>query len=171
MAQPTLRQAHAGDLDALLEIEAASFPSDQLSRRAMRRLIADGGKMIVAQQDGRVVGYCCVLRRRTSRSARLYSIAVRADTGGRGVGRALLAAAEALSVGAGCTSLRLEVRTHETRAVRFYEAAGYRRIADLPGYYADGAPALRMCKALIPPTEPFDQTAVPAAPSRKAAHA
>jgi ribosomal protein S18 acetylase RimI-like enzyme len=143
-----IRPASPADLDALLAIEAASFPSDRLSRRSLRRFAAEG-RLRVADDAGRPAGYALTLARRGGRSARLYSIAVAAEAAGRGIGRRLLADAEASARAAGMGEMRLEVRAADARARRFYTAAGYAPVAELPGYYADGADGLRLSKRLV----------------------
>jgi len=142
-----IRAARPSDLDDLLAIETASFPSDRLSRRSLRRFAA-AGRLSVAEAGGRTAGYALVLTRRGGRSARLYSIAVDAGCAGRGIGRGLLADAEARARAAGLAEMRLEVRAADARARRFYAAAGYAPVAELPGYYADGADGLRLAKRL-----------------------
>src|SRR5690606_41992509 len=60
--------------------------------------------------------------------ARLYSIAVAPGFGGKGVGRALLDAAEKAAFDHDRMMLRLEVRQDNARAIAIYEKAGYHRI-------------------------------------------
>jgi ribosomal protein S18 acetylase RimI-like enzyme len=142
-----IRPARASDLDALVAVEDAVFAEDRISRRAFRGLIASrSAEVLVAEEAGRVVGCCVVLSRAGSRRARLYSIA--AAPGRSGVGRPLLAAAERAAAAGGAATLRLEVREDNLRAVRLYEASGYRPFGRFDGYYADGAPALRFEKPL-----------------------
>lgn len=143
-----VRAATVADLPALLRIEDACFPTDRLSRRSLRRLLASGNTTLVVHRAGEAVGYCCVLFRRGGSAARLYSIAVHPDHAGRGAGARLLAAAEDAARAAGCRALRLEVRAGDAFTVGWYLRAGYRPVADLPRYYADGAPARRLAKPL-----------------------
>jgi ribosomal protein S18 acetylase RimI-like enzyme len=56
--------------------------------------------------------------------------------------------AEKAATGAGRTRIRLEVRLSTRRAVALYRALGYRKLRDLPAYYADGGDAMRMEKTL-----------------------
>lgn len=137
------------DLDALVAIENAAFVGDRLSPRSFRHLLRSHScSVVVAEMGGSVLGYALVLFRKASRRARLYSIAVDSTAHAAGVGRALLAAAERSARERGATQMRLEVREDNARAVPFYEKAGYRRFGVKPGYYADGATALRYAKPL-----------------------
>jgi len=56
----------------------------------------------------------------------IYSLWVKPEGRGRGVGDALMAAAEAAAVRRGLVTLRLEVGSHNHAAQRLYERAGYR---------------------------------------------
>ena len=73
-----------------------------------------------------------------------------ASLGRRGVGRELLQAAERYARAHGRTRLRLEARYDNASAIALYEKLGYRTFGRYPGYYADGAEALRFEKALAP---------------------
>src|SRR5262245_19388542 len=137
-----IRAARASDIDALVAIENTVFETDRMSRRSFRRLIgADAAVLLVAESSGRISGYCVVLFRRGSKSARLYSLATGAGREGAGIGGALLGAAEQTARDRGCRSLRLEVRADNDRARALYERSGYTRIGDVADYYADGATA------------------------------
>ena len=145
----TVRAARTSDLDALVVIENDVFETDRISRRSFRQLIErETAETLVAEIDGRAVGYCMVLFRKGSGVARLYSIAVRPTDGQGGVGRALLEAAEEVAFEHDRLLLRLEVREDNARAIGLYERSGYRRIGREEGYYEDGAPALRYEKLL-----------------------
>lgn len=144
-----IRPARASDVDALLVIENAVFPTDRLSRRSFRRLIGrPSAAVLVVETGGRVAGYCIVLFRAGNPAARLYSIATVPGMAGRGLGRALIEAAERAVVERGKHSLRLEVREDNERAVAIYRRAGFRQVGSRPDYYQDGMTALRMEKPL-----------------------
>lgn len=143
-AEPRLRPARAADLPALLALEAR-FPGDRLSPRQFRHHLANPrARLRVAVGEGGLLGYHLLLLRRDSRWARLYSIAVDPAARGRGLGRVLLADAERQARRAGCSGLRLEVRQDNLAANALYAAAGYRRLASLPGYYQDGGDGWRL---------------------------
>jgi [ribosomal protein S18]-alanine N-acetyltransferase len=143
-----IRPARQRDLDALDRLESVAFTGDRLSRRSLRSFIAKGDRLLVAADNEGLAGYALVIRRKGGRKARLYSIAVDPRKGGRGVGRALLAAVQSHAVEQGCKILQLEVREDNRRAVALYERLGYRQFGRYEDYYEDGAPALRLEKHL-----------------------
>jgi ribosomal protein S18 acetylase RimI-like enzyme len=152
----TIRDAGEHDLEGLAALEERCFAGDRLARRSLRRLIgARTARLRVAARPksetaAAILGYHVVLFRQGSSIARLYSIAVDASRRGIGLGRRLLADAEAVAAAARRRVLRLEVREGNRRAIGLYVAHGYRPIGRWPGYYADSADALRYEKALSP---------------------
>jgi ribosomal-protein-alanine N-acetyltransferase len=148
----SVRKAAAEDLDALVVLECATFEADRISRAQWRRHIAsDTACVLVAGPRGSVGGAAVVFHRRNSRRARLYSLAVAEASRGRGLAKALLAAAEAEALRRGCSALDLEVRTDNRAAIALYEQRGYRRAARLPAYYEDGADGWRYARNLEDP--------------------
>jgi [ribosomal protein S18]-alanine N-acetyltransferase len=148
-AEFTIRPASETDLEAIYALECASFRDDRLSRRAVRRFAkASHRPLLVARLGGRLVGYIVISLPPRSRSARVYSLAVASAHGRRGVGRELLHAAERYAVAHGRIVLRLEARYDNAPALALYDKLGFRRFGRYPGYYADGAEALRFEKAL-----------------------
>jgi ribosomal protein S18 acetylase RimI-like enzyme len=144
-----IRDAALTDLEGLVALETRTFASDRLSRRSLRRLIGSASaRLRVADGRGTIAGYYLVFFRKGAAVARLYSIAVAEASRGTGLGRRLLADAEAVATRAGQRLLRLEVREENLSAIRLYERRGYRRIGRYPRYYADGVDALRYEKAL-----------------------
>jgi ribosomal protein S18 acetylase RimI-like enzyme len=147
-----VRTAEAGDLAPLLALEHEVFHTDRLSRRSLRRFLGSPhAETLIAEQDGRITGYALVLFRPQSAVARLYSIAISPHAGHRGLGRALLAAAEEAALKRGSTLLRLEVHEKNERAIALYRKAGYRLFGQHAEYYGDRGNALRFEKRLRPP--------------------
>ncbi|WP_018719304.1 peptidase C39 family protein [Arhodomonas aquaeolei] len=148
-----LRTAETPDLAALERIEAAAFTGDRLSRRSLRHLLTRAhADVLVAVTGTGVAGYAAVLYRRGTSLARLYSIAVAPGHHGQGLGRRLVAGAEAAALDAGCAALRLEIRPDNTASRTLFEHLGYRRFGVLPDYYEDHAPALRYERRLTDST-------------------
>jgi ribosomal protein S18 acetylase RimI-like enzyme len=141
-----VRVAAAGDLERLLQLEESCFAGDRLSRRSFRRLLAtDTSTTLVSEH-----GYLMLLFRRSSKVARIYSVAVDPRARGRGLGRALVEHGEAVSRARQRNTMQLEVRVDNESAIRLYESLDYRLIARFENYYEDGCAALRYRKSLLP---------------------
>jgi ribosomal protein S18 acetylase RimI-like enzyme len=96
------------DLNDLCELERQVFADDNMSRRSLRHfLVAASAEVVVAEHDGRIAGCAVVLFRPNSLIARLYSIAVAPHSAGRGLGPALLIAAERAALAKRRQTLRL----------------------------------------------------------------
>lgn len=146
-----IRPGRLADLETLLAFEAQAFSVDRLSRRSFRRLLESPRAWLgVAERQGVFAGYALVLFHEDRAAARLYSIGVAAPMARQGIGRALLAAAEAAAARRGRTAMRLEVQVGNKPAIGIYEASGYRRAGRLARYYEDGSDAWRYEKALVP---------------------
>jgi phosphinothricin acetyltransferase len=104
MAQASIRPATEADVAAIAGIygrsvsdETSSFEvvppdADEMARR-MRTLIDDGFPYLVAERDGRIVGYCYAgpyNRRQGYRNTVEDSVYLAADARRQGIGRALL---------------------------------------------------------------------------------
>ena len=132
-----------------MELEQRVFATDRLSRASLRRLLAvPSARVIVADGRGRLAGAAVVLFRRGARVARLYSIAVVPQFAGRGVGAALIEAAETAAVARRCACMRLEVHQRNAAAIARYRKSGYRQFGRHAAYYEDGGDALRFEKPL-----------------------
>ena len=148
-ADVAIRPAEPGDVQGLVRIEDAVFPTDRLDRRALlRSLRSPTITVLTAVDGGRPLGYALLHRRRGSAIARLASLAVAREVAGRGIGRRLLDAAETSAARDGAERLRLEVRPDNDAARTLYERAGYRRFDVVEEYYSDGTTAWRYEKHL-----------------------
>jgi ribosomal-protein-alanine N-acetyltransferase len=145
-----VRRAEISDLADLVALEESSFTHDRLSRAQYRRhLDSESALVLIASANHRrFLGTAVVFFRRQARVARLYSIATKPEAQGKGVGSALIEAAEQAARQRHCQALRLEVRADNQIAIRLYERLGYTRIGQYAGYYQDGADAWRYEKAL-----------------------
>lgn len=142
------RLATLKDLPALLALEAR-FPSDRIGRRAFRHLLTRANAEVwVAGSRGRVAASLVILFRRGARYARLYSIVTDPALRSRGIGSALARLAERRACARGCDRIGLEARARDARVLRWYRGFDYSEHARLPGFYEDGAAAMRMQKIL-----------------------
>jgi GNAT superfamily N-acetyltransferase len=88
------------------------------------------GDVVVAVDDGDVVGVCQVLifqhfQHTGGWCCEIESVHVRADRRNQGIGGALLEAAEAMAKERGCYRIQLTSNSVRTDAHRFYSAHGY----------------------------------------------
>src|SRR5262249_9551566 len=95
--------------------------------RALRR--HPDGALIVADDSGFVVGRLSIVRDPHPSSAHVADLGLMVASGyrRRGVGRALLGAAEEWARGAGVSKLELHVFPHNQPAIALYEHFGYER--------------------------------------------
>jgi ribosomal-protein-alanine acetyltransferase len=150
MTDITLRHATHRDLDALLQLEDRCFAEDRLSRRSFRRFIdMPRDRLIVAERDGELLGYCLVLMSAATRMARIYSIAVSPAARGHGLGEKLVRQAEQEAAEADRIVMRLEVREDNNGAIALYRRLGYRQFGTYRDYYEDHGNALRFERRIL----------------------
>jgi ribosomal protein S18 acetylase RimI-like enzyme len=149
-----IRQATIHDLEALVELENASFSGDRVSRRSFRHMLTKGHASTLVDDDaGRIRGYVLLLFSKITALARLYSIAVSPAARGHGVGRALVAAAEEESLANDCIAVRLEIRRDNDASLSLFRACGYDEFGVVEDYYDDHTDAIRFEKHLTPQLE------------------
>ena len=90
------------------------------------------GGFVVLSEDGRAVAGGGV-KRLDDRACELKRMYVVPDARGRGVGRELLAALEALARDLGYAVARLDTGAEQPRAQRMYERAGFAPVPDYNG--------------------------------------
>ena len=132
------------DLDQVLDIERASFPTPW-TRAAFCYEIEQNkvARCTAMRARGGVVGYLCFWE--IGHEIHITNLAVHPEWRRRGVARRLLAAALAEGVARGVTLAFLEVRPSNIRALALYESLGFQVIGRRNGYYFDtGEDALVM---------------------------
>ncbi|HEY0233312.1 MAG TPA: GNAT family N-acetyltransferase [Dokdonella sp.] len=130
----TIRCARTYDAPALAELSGVlGYPAtrQQIVARLAAIETAPAHKLFVAEDaDGRVVGWlhaaqCATLTE--DDGAEILGLVVEAPARSRGIGAALLQAAEAWAKARGASYLRVRSRIEREGAHRFYERAGYAR--------------------------------------------
>ena len=143
MSDLVVRPAEPGDAAALVELASAvgSEPEGWLISDATWRSVGDERRylrairrhpdavVLVAELDGRIVGRLSLSRdpHPASRHVADLGLMVAAGHRRRGVGRALLEAAEQWARGAGIRKLELHVFPYNEAAIALYESCGYER--------------------------------------------
>ncbi len=128
-----IRAFEPADTEAVLAVWRDAFPHysdadapphrDPLRAIAMKRA-AQPELFFVALCDGRLAG--TLMAGYDGHRGWLYSLGVAAGARRVGIGRALIAHAEAALVARGCVKVNLQVLAGNDDACRFYEALGYR---------------------------------------------
>lgn len=149
---PTIREYRESDraetlecIALLQEYERMLLPRDFLPGEPMakehlpyllRRCAESDGKLLVAEEGGRIVGYACVWKS-VDDMAHMYTpesleyayvidLFVRDEYRGRGIGRALLEAAETHARSLGLRRIMLHVVAENQSAADAYAAMGYK---------------------------------------------
>ncbi|MCT4353657.1 GNAT family N-acetyltransferase [Streptomyces sp. Je 1-79] len=126
MTQPQIRAAVAADLDAVLSFWKVSAEGTSISddRAGIERLVArDPEALILAERDGELAG--TVIAGFDGWRCHLYRLAVHPDHRRRGVGGALLAAAEERFVRLGGRRADAMVLDHNALGQHAWRAAEY----------------------------------------------
>ncbi|GAB3603892.1 ribosomal protein S18-alanine N-acetyltransferase [Microbacterium aureliae] len=142
----TTRPATSADLDAIMALERASFPTDAWSPAMMREeLSSPHGWYVVVEEAGRLVGYAGLRAVRGGTDADIQTITIADGARGRGRGRALLRTLLDEAVRRRVREVFLEVRADNPVAQALYASEGFVELARRPNYYQpDGVDAVVM---------------------------
>ena len=147
----TIRTAVSSDEQGLSELEGSCFDEDRrASRQSLRRSLTS------ARQVVRVIDAAPTNDNPSSsllgaaifwfypRSLRIYSVAVRPESRGEGLGRLLVADAFRMARERGLARIILEADQGNPTLIRWYESQGFKVSGQLSSYYAPGRHAVRM---------------------------
>lgn len=142
----TLRTATASDLDQIMALERASFPSDAWSEAMMAaELVSPHGRYVVDIEAGVLRGYGGVRAVKGGADADIQTIAIAEAARGKGRGRTLLRELLSSARERGAREVFLEVRADNPVATALYASEGFVEIARRPNYYQpDGIDAVVM---------------------------
>jgi [ribosomal protein S18]-alanine N-acetyltransferase len=131
-----LRRLEARDLDAVEEIERASYPTPWSRAMFAAELQKPASLAIGAYHDGGVlVGYAIVSR--YVDAWHVMNIAVVPEFRRRGIGRSLLEMLFEVTAADPRRGYTLEVRVSNSEAIRLYERLGFEARGIRRGYYTD----------------------------------
>ncbi len=143
---PAILPMNESCLDAVLAIEQASFSTPWRREHFEHEIAAPFSFPFVAQCDGVVVGYVCLMS--LFEEAQILDIAVAPEQRGRGFARVLLEFAITVAREKGAEVLALEVRASNISAITLYERCGFVRTGLRQKYYDGRDDALLMEKYL-----------------------
>ncbi|MCJ1715598.1 ribosomal protein S18-alanine N-acetyltransferase [Microbacterium sp. M1A1_1b] len=150
-----LRRAHPQDLDDVMWLEHASFPTDAWSSSQMSAELwsPHGHYVVVETTDGpapTVVGYAGLSSLAGNPVADVQTIAVAAEHRGSGIGRALFTELLDEARRRGVHEVFLEVRADNPVAQAMYTAFGFEHIATRPRYYQPDGVDARVMRLALP---------------------
>jgi ribosomal-protein-alanine N-acetyltransferase len=134
------------DLDAVMAIEAASYPVPWNYEHFRSELAARYSWPYVAEHNGVVIGYVCLMS--LFEEAQILNIAVAPEQRGRGVARKLMDQAISVARDKDAEVLALEVRASNVSAITLYERSGFVRTGIRSKYYEGVDDAVLMEKNL-----------------------
>ncbi|MCJ1706442.1 ribosomal protein S18-alanine N-acetyltransferase [Microbacterium sp. VKM Ac-2923] len=130
------RAAASSDLEAIMALERAAFPTDAWSAAMMREELASPhGWYVVVEEAGRLVGYAGLRAVRGARDADVQTITISESARGHGRGRALLGELLGEGVRRGVHDVFLEVRADNPVAQALYLSEGFVEVGRRPRYY------------------------------------
>ena len=133
----SFRRAGKEDVDRVLEIEKEGFLHPWSRELVERELDHAWSRLLLAEDGpgGAVVGY--IVFWIVHDEVHVLNVATAVASRRRGVGRALMIAAEEEGRRRGARLSTLEVRRSNAAAIALYLALGYRQIGVRPNYYAE----------------------------------
>ena len=125
------------DLPAVEAISAASPEAAQWGLSGYRMLLAEPtrGRVLVAEEEGAVVGFLCF--RILGAEGEVLNLAVLPSFRRRGAGSLMLEQAVGEISERGANRVFLEVRKSNAPAIRLYGQHGFSPAGSRPGYYQD----------------------------------
>lgn len=146
--QTLIRPATEADLPALLALYAELNPTDEplspdVAREIWQRIASQSGRTIlVAEHEGVISGTVdCTVTANLTRGGRsimfIENVVVATAVWRKGVGSALMAAAVDLARTSGCYKVQLLTNIRRTDSHAFYEATGFKPIAQGFRLYLD----------------------------------
>jgi ribosomal-protein-alanine N-acetyltransferase len=137
-----IRTASWRDLRSITELESLCFGKDSWPwLELLAALTWPGTVRVMAELDGRAVGYAIGDRRSGNELGWVASLGVHPEYRRRGIGRQLL---EACEQALGTRRVRLTLRTTNAAALALYRGAGYEQVDVWNRYYRDGEDGIVM---------------------------
>jgi ribosomal protein S18 acetylase RimI-like enzyme len=148
----TIRKSTSSDLVFLEELEKTCFPKfKQSSRRAIRYSISSPFQKVITAEitehkEIKPAGSATLFL--YPKTLRLFSIAVKPEFQGKGVGKQLMEHIIQFARSGKFERISLEARKSDKRLIQYYELFGFKVTEELPEYYSKEEDGMRMIKIL-----------------------
>jgi ribosomal-protein-alanine N-acetyltransferase len=142
----TIRSMTEPDLESVLAIEQASFPTPWRREHFHNEIAASHSFPLIALIDETVAGYVCLMS--LFEEAQILNVAVKPNLRGKGVARILMHHALEVAAREGASFISLEVRASNNAAITMYETLGFSRTGNRRNYYGGTEDAVLMEKIL-----------------------
>ena len=130
-----LREMLIDDLEQVMEIERELFHVHWTREGFFTFLTREDAMFLVVEEKEQILGYCGLLM--VLDEGDITNVAVRRDRQKEGIGNFLMESLIRLAAERGVTTIHLEVRVGNDRAIRLYERNGFTRDGIRKGYYSD----------------------------------
>ena len=130
-----LREMLIDDLEQVMEIERELFHVPWTREGFFTFLTREDAMFLVVEEKDQILGYCGLLM--VLDEGDITNVAVRRDRQKEGIGNFLMESLIRLAAERGVTTIHLEVRVGNDRAIRLYERNGFTRDGIRKGYYSD----------------------------------
>lgn len=143
------RQLAENDLNQVVALEAASFPTPWTAEQYAVVMRQGGCALFGAFRADELAGYIAIAIHSSTGEMEVYNIAVAETFRCRGVGKKLLRLSLEAAARNGAQLAVLEVRASNAPAIALYQALKFSEVGRRPGYYRDtGEDALVFARSL-----------------------
>ncbi|RLF49810.1 MAG: ribosomal-protein-alanine N-acetyltransferase [Thermoplasmata archaeon] len=138
-----IRQFRLNDLEPVSELVEENFREKYDTNFYLTFYNLWSRGMLVAEDNGNIIGFLLGVVYDSHRG-RVLILVVKEGYRGKGIGRAILDKFITICKSIGVTTVTLEVRKSNKRAISFYQKYGFRIVRVIPKYYTDGEDGYEM---------------------------
>lgn len=142
-----LRQFTQHDIEIVRRLVNESLQEDYDPTIYTYMLTVWPAGVLVAQEGNDIIGIAAGVMN-SPQQVRILLLAINKRWQGRGIGSQILSAYFQRCLMSGFSTITLEVRTTNQKALSFYTRHGFSIIGTIPAYYKDGGDGYQMFKAL-----------------------
>lgn len=129
----TVREMLIDDLQQVMVIENANFAVPWTEMGFFSFLMREDAMFLVAEDGNEIVGYCGLIT--VPDEGDITNVAVKKSRQGEGIGKLLVSELITLGAKAGVTTIHLEVRTSNEKAISLYQKMGFVQVGMRKNYY------------------------------------